>query len=726
MRDALICAVLLPVFAAAQTVEKPTTGGTNSGAPAQAAGTGPNSPSGALGGASSSGLGLQGVLGGVPGSPAPTPGARTPAAAGQVPSGSALPITAGATPRSAAPEAASASSVLDAAARGVKQGQKAEAASGGEGPAVRRELDRAYDAAARKDDAGGAPGVAGKSAGGKVARLVGLANNETMANAPSLYLDAIKAAEELPSAAAAADAVGAVRASAARKVSEASLSGLVQAAFDAAAAGRAPEARRLVQSLGDWEKTLGAPGRPLISNGERVGAGVERALSAASKFPEAKGPPAPRVWVARRGASYAAFLPGAPVEKVPGLAVSFALELENISLAPMADAYRAFAAAPGALPAARGRAATGESIPSAALSRPWLWLKYLVMRVWNALADLLAARRLPAVANASTMPRLREAARAWRDAVGLGGAAARAALAPRPTVSRARGAFALARRAAAAHEALTGDSGAVSRIESLASEFEAGVKRFALSPDDRLNFGLQFIVSGDGGLGHWASRHAADARERGGAALAKVRGPSPVVVLDEGSAAAAAAALAAAAKGLSVAASGDALWASGPGVELSADLRSTESGGSIALKTERGGETLAAALDRLGFSVARAGSGLRATLDAQSATADAREMAELAADGAALLAGASLPEGAVAPGGLERLLADVRRAPKEAARAAASLDGRPWPRERLLGWVEDDEAVSTEFRSRGVRVIALRDPATRLLKFARIEPLRAR
>jgi len=744
------CAVFLSVFAAAQPVERPTTSGTNTGTPTPVTGMGVNSPVGLPGSGASSAPSLQGGLNGLAPAPTLNPAAANaaavnPAAAAAVPAiGTALPIKtlapAGvpvkspaaaqpAAPGSKETQAPRASATLDTTAKGITEG-KATEASGGDGVSVRQALDRAYDSSARAGDIGGGAGVAGKffTAREKVAGLVGVANNSAPADAPGLYGSAIKTAEETLPAAAAAAVTKAVLSFAARKA-DISLSELAQAAYVAATAGHSAEARRLVKSLDKWEELLGAPGRPLISNGDKLKAGVESALASTSRASGAT-PSAPRVWVVKRGGSYVAALPGTSVEKVPGLAASFALKLEKLSMTPMADAYRSFAAKPGLRSAIGARVALGESVPAATLSTGWLWLKHMAARAWNALLALMPGRGLPSVANAGTLPRLRDAAKAWRDAASLGEAAARAAGAPRLTVSRARGAFALALRSAAAHEVLTGEAGALARVESLSAEFEAGVKRVALSPADRLNAGLESIVSGDGGLSHWASRYASDARERGGEVFGRLKGERPVVVLGEGPAALAAPALAAASKGLSVTAYGDALWATGAGdygaTTLSADLRSTEDGGSLSLKTERGDERLASSLDALGFLVTRAGRGLNAQLDAQTISADAQEMAELAADGAALISGAPLERGS-SPAGLDRLLADMKRAPKDAAKTAAELDGSSrLSRARTVAWVGEYEAVAAEIRSRGVRVIALRDPATGLAKFARIEPLRVR
>lgn len=771
MRNALIrlapCAVFLSAFASAQLVEKTTTVGPTNGVQGQVGGMNVNAPSGVPGGLTAA-PGLQGSIGGTAPAPllntgaapakavplngvapvagvAPAQGEALPikSVGAQTPSQAVAPAALGAagalkTHRAAKSEAAeaaeakgaapAASKILDTTARNVAQGIKAEAA-GGDGLSVRQALDRAYDTSTRGGALGGDAGVAGKftTAREKIAGLVGVANNAAPADAPNLYRSAIKTAEEtLPSAAAKAVA-RAVYDFAARKA-DASLSELAQAAYTAATTGQTAEAKRLVKSLDQWEGLLGEPGRPLISNGDRLKAGIENAITAGAGGKVTT----PRVWVVKRGGSYVAALPGSTVEKVPGLRAAFALKLEKLSLSPMGDAYRAFVARPGARSAIAARTALGESVPSATLSTGWLWLKYMIMRAWSALTAWLPGRSLPTTATASTLPRLREAAKSWSAAVGYGESAARAADKPNLTVSRARGAFALALKSAAAHEVLTGEAGAVSRVASLTAEFEAGVKRAGLTDADRLPAGLASIVSGDGGLRHWASVYASDARRRGDAAFEKVRGPSAVVVLGDGPAALEATALAAASKDMSFTAFGDELWASGSGayggVKLAADLRSTENGGSVTLEAERGDNALASALDEIGFAVTPQGRGLSAKLGAETISADARQVADLAAEGAALITGARVHETFDASEGIERLLADIKRAPKAATDAAKSLDGSAALAQAKAAGVEgDDEIVYFVNRRKGLRVIALRDPAKPgVARFARIEPLRAR
>ena len=415
------------------------------------------------------------------------------------------------------------------------------------------------------------------------------------------------------------------------------------------------------------------------------------------------------------------------MQKVPGLGASFALKLETLSASPLAGAYRAFVASPGASTVYRARRALGDSVPSAGFTSATFWLKSLLMRVWLALRSFLPGRSLPSVATEANMPRLREAAKAWTDAAGLGDAAARMASSPRLTVSRARGAFALAMRSAAAHEVLTGESGAVATVAALAADFESAAKAGALSGSDALTPGLAALLSGDGGLAHWASRHAADARERGAEAFAKVKGESAVVVLGAGPAEAAAKSLAAAAKGMSVTAYGSALWARGSGphgrVLLSADLRSTESGGSVSIETAGGDERLARALDALGFSVVRKGAGLKAVYDADTASADAAELAAVAAEASALVSGAEVRT-APSFGGLQRLLADLKTAKGDAAKTAKALDGRAWlSRAKPIALVGDLHAYSVGIPSHdgNLVVTALRDPETGLTQYARAE-----
>ncbi len=437
-----------------------------------------------------------------------------------------------------------------------------------------------------------------------------------------------------------------------------------------------------------------------------------------------------------RGAYKAENLPGsvpsvagAVVAKVPALAANWAIKPSDIPSDPVGAAYREYLANPGAGSTYRARRMLAASVPSAALSAANYWLKDLAMRAWSFLRSLVTGGMVPSVADASTTPRLKAAATLWKDAAVLGGAAATAASQPRLTVARARGAFALATKAAAAHEALTGESGASAQIASLSDAFESAASRLGLSPADVLPAGLEALVSGPGGLAHWASRHAQDARERGADAFARVKGSGSVVTLEDGPATAAANALVAASKGMTATAFGEALWASGFGpagrASLSAELRSTERGGSISVTVERSDEKLAAALDALGFSVVPSGKGFKAILDAQTASLDAEELSAAAAEASALVAGVkSAPTHSF--GGLQRLLADVKKAPGDAKKAAQALDGRSWlSRARPLALVGDLHAYSAEVPTRDgkVLVFALRDDETGLTQYARAERL---
>ena len=645
--------------------------------------------------------------------PAPRPEARIPKTAPKL-----------AAPRPTAPAA---TAVLGGAAQGIEKGRLVEAAGGSE-LSVRAALDRAFDASLDAGDVADKTGVKGRFQGvrAQVASVVSVANKAFPADAPGLYRSAIKtASDSLPTAAAAA-VTKAVLAIAARKA-EASLSDLVSAALTAAAAGQAGEAGRFVKGLDAWEALLGAPQSPLLANLKEVKTGVDRAVAAAVHNNGAQA--APRVWVAKRGASYVAVLPGSAPDKVPsGLASSFAFKLGSLAIPSLADAYRAFLSGSSPVGAAiyRARRARGDSVPAAAASVGGFWLKSMFMRAWNALLALLPGRGLPVVADAASLPRLQAAALSWCEAVELGAAAARQAASAR-TVAHARGAFALARRAAAAHEALTGASGAVGRIDALSNDFEYGVNQAALSPVDSLTPGLEALVSGAGGLRHWALRHGEDARAYAASSFFRIRGAQSVVSLGAGPGASAAAGLAASSN-MRFVASGAGLWGAGVGphgsARLSADLRATGNGGSLRVEVERGTEELARALDEFGFEVRRRGRALTATLDAETSSADADEVAALTEDAAALIMGAARAPQAPSVAGLERLLADVRRSPQEAAKAAARLDGSSWRSgARVVARVGELTAVSS--RAGKARVTALLDPQTGLPLYARIESSRA-
>ena len=706
-------AVLLASLASAQPVaEKPSQTGTGASIAAPVPGA-VNAPAAMSPSASGSGVIMQGSMPGV--SPVAAPidelkGSPVSAAAivptavlrANVPS-SAAKRPAGSIPKAVRPVASKASTVLDGAARDIQKEEK----TGGDGLEA---LNKTFDASVAKASAHA--GISGRfqSAREKVSGMVSIANKALPADAPDLYSSAIKIAKEALPASAFEPVAKAVKSFAAVKA-ETSLPALVAGAFKTAG-----KADYYVKALRKWDTLLGTPDRPLLTMAN--GQSIQSALAHAAKTPGA----AALVRVEKRGDAYVAILPGPTVVKIPGLAGSFKLiPLETLSLFTRADAYRAFAAASGFSGGAvyNARRALGDSMPSAAMSAGNFWLKSLLIRVWNRILSFLPGRSLPVVADAASLPRLRQAARSWRQAVDLGDAAASRA---QITVSKARGAFALGRRAALAHEELTGASGAVSRIEALRREFETGVARAGLTPADVLTPGLAALVSGEGGLRHWALLHAADARAYAATAFAKVRGAEPVVVLGEGPGAIAAKDLAAGVKpgSMRFVASGSGLWASGFGSHgqgnLAADLRSTEKGGSLRVDVERGDEELARALDGLGFTVARVGQGFRATIDAQSVPADAEELAALAAEAAALITDSPL-KAEPSSADLETFLADVRRDPRKAEASAKALDGRAWrSRAKILGWVGGLEAVASRIGK--LQFLVLVDPERGLPVFA--------
>ncbi len=638
----------------------------------------------------------------------PRANANTPSSAAKRPTSSI--------PKSVRPDRASA--VLGGAGREIQENSLIEEKTGADG-LVREALNKAFDAAMVKGAAHA--GVSGRfqTAREKVSAMVSIANKALPADAPDLYSSAIKMAKEDLPASAFKPVAKTVLSFAAVKA-ETSLTSLVSEAFKTAG-----KADYYVKALRKWETLLGAPDRPLLSMAN--GQSIERALADAAKTPGA----ATLVRVEKRGGAYVAILPGPAVVKIPGLAASFKLiQRDALSVLTRADVYRDFAAASGISGGAvySARRAFGDSVPSAALTAGSFWLKPLFMRAWNALLSFLPGRSLPVVANAASLPRLRQAARSWRQAVDLGDAAASRAGAPRVTVSKARGAFALARRAALAHEELTATSGAASRIEALRQEFETGVARAGLTPADLLTPGLDALVSGEGGLRYWALLHAADARSYAATSFAKIQGVEPIVILGQGPGANAARDLSAGLKpgSMRFVASGSGLWASGFGSHgqgiLAADLRSTEKGGSVRVDVERGDEALARALDGLGFTVARAGQGFRATVDAQSVPADAEELAALAAEAAALIID-SPPQAEPASADIEALLSTMRKNPSKAADAAKDLDGRAWrSRARIIGRIGELEAVASRIGK--LQFLVLVDPERGLPMFAsRIELL---
>ena len=619
-----------------------------------------------------------------------------------------------------------ASEVLTRAARGVESGRSAQEQGGDpDDPTLRAALDLAFDA---QESVGDVPGQAATVTGrfaevrDKVISLVLVANKAAPSDAPKLYRSAIQTAAETLPAAAASSVAKAVLAIAARKA-QTSLSDLVSGAFSAAAAGQAVEADRFLKSLDAWEELRSQPERPLLANADDVERGVARALQAVRS---GSVPSASRVWVEKRGDSYVAVLPDLGVEAVSGLAVPTLPEGPGL-VASLAQIYGDFARGrkPIASDMYRTLRARGRSVPAAASSVGVFWLKSFFMRIWELARALLPWRGLPAVADASTLPRLRAAAESWTQAVALGEAAARQAGSPVLRVESARGAFTLALRAAQAHESLTGRSGAVALIAALSSEFENGVRSSRLSPFDSLSPQLEDLLVGEGGLRHWALRHAADARAFGAREFSSVRSKERVVVLGPGSGAQAAQPVAE--TGMNATAFGPGLWAEGVGrygaATLAADIRSTADGGLLSVRVTRGTEELAKALDDLGFDVHKRGAGLTATLDADTQGLEPKALARLAKDAAALIMGAMTVPATIPAGSLVRLLADVRDNSPAAAAVAKSLDGRLLPAPQIVAWVGRMRAVV--YKTVDGFVTALVDDAG-LHQYARLEPLAAK
>lgn len=623
------------------------------------------------------------------------------------------------------PAGPGASEVLNGAARGIEMGREAEAL--GDGMSVRRALDKAFDLASvqpegRVGAGAGASAVAGRASGAleKVERTVVIANNAPPADAPDLYRAALKTAEETLPAGAAAAVAQAVRAFAERKAGL-SLEDLARSAYSAAASGSAAETRRQLKAFDKWEALLGSSGRPLVSNAAIVKSDVERVLALASA-PGASRPTPPRVWFDRRGGSFEAILPGSSLAKVPaGLPSSFEAYGDPTALPESpAAAYREYAADPrasrGASVIYRARRGLGASVPSAAVSAGTFWLKSVLYGAWRALFGSTSTRAIGELsALLATVVDESRAAVSLLDAPGL-------------TVGRARAAFVRALASAQAHESLARERGAVRRVQSLSASFEESVRGAKLSESDPLTAGLAAALLEDGsdGLRHWAVRQAEDARLRAFAAATRSLAPGAVAFGAADSPAARTAKRAAAlAPGGALASAGAFLWARGDGpagaFRLSADLRAADGGGEIRVDGAFSEQT-ARSLDALGFAVIRSGARMSAVLDAQTSSADAAAMEELAATAFAAASGRApqTPEGF---DGLKRLISELGRSPQEAARVAQALDGREFPGSRLIAVVGGLDAVTaTAAGSSGpIRLVLLRDSRTGLARYARAE-----
>jgi hypothetical protein len=624
--------------------------------------------------------------------------------------------------RAARPAAGAA---LNGTARKISEARLAESAGGD--LSVSRALDLAFDASAGKAALRG--GVEGRAQDVRqaIAQKVGIANTASPADAPGLYQDAIKTAKEALPAPVADGVATVVRTFAARKA-DVSLGDLATAAFTAAAGGAAAETGRLMTAFDKWESLLGAPGKPLISNAAALKSGVTDLLQSASAGGARS---APHVWFAKTEGSYTAMLPGAGVSAVPALAAAFAIS--PAARAPdtaLSDAYRAFAADPRAGTGAglvyRARRTLGASVPAAFASASRYWLRAAFEALWQRLVSFFRGRAAYELSQKTGQDALRRDAAAAADARGEAAAARRLMSAQRLTVGGTRAAFAALARSAEAYRALTGEDSASAAVEGLRRAFESAAAARNLSAGDEVPPGLAELVTGPGAASHWAERLESEAARAVDSRFWSARSAAGFVNLGaENGIAAGAAAVAKDTAGapLTLVALDERLWARGRGgngeARLSADLRATTAGGSIELFVERGSPALARRLEDLGLTVARDGSGLRATEGSQDFSADAGELSLTATRALS----AALGREEAPASSLRDLAAETRRDPASAARLAALLDGREaFARAPVIGLIGEYEALaptSVSVNGRPLLVSALRDPDTGLLSYAR-------
>jgi len=681
------------------------------------------------------------------------PGAFAPGDAAAVPSGAATPAPGETAPAAvdaagrpvvaapgaaadanARPDAARAPGAPNAASRPTAEGAlsgaagrvtaaNAVTAAGGDELAVHAALSHVFDAEVNVP--GVSPAVAGRAQGVReqISQKVAIANTASPADAPALYSDAIKTAQDSLPAAAAASVARVVRGFAGQKA-ELSLGDLAASAYRSAADGAAKETERQLGAFDKWESLLGAPGAPLVSNLAALKADVRAFLPGPAST--AAGRSLPHVWFARRGASYVANLPSSShVPKLAAaLAAGFALTAEALeSPSPIAAAYRAFAANPspssGAGLVYRASRDLGVSVPQAAFAAGRFWLTAMLEALWRRLVALFSGPAGYDLARRDGQDALRRDAGLARVVRAESTAALTLAGAERLTVARARAAIEAARRAEKAFRPLS-DEDLSGELQQQAASFETAVAAARLGDADELSPAASAAIVGPGGLAHWAQLMRDDAGGR--LAGARLTGADAASLVNLGAPDGAGAAAAARARELGAAgafvALDDQLWVRGRGaageVRLAADLRPSAAGGSLELTVERGDAALARRLQDLGLSVTVAGAGLRAALGPDDAARGADELGVAAAGALAAALGRPVPGDPSL-----RALAAARDA--DAAALARRLDGNPlFAFARVLGLVDADAALApvlVRVDGRTVPVSALRD-ADGLLEYA--------
>jgi hypothetical protein len=629
----------------------------------------------------------------------------------------------------AAAASANAGAALNGAARKLSEARLAESA-GGDNLSVSRALDLTFDAALAGSGAAALhSGVAGRAQDirGSIAQKVTIANSASPADAPSLYQDAIQTAKDALPAPTAVGVAKVVRRFAARKA-DVSLGDLAAAAYQAAAGGSASETGRLLSAFDKWESLLGAPGRPLISNGAALKTGVEGLLKSAAAGGAHS---APHVWFAKKDGAYTAVLPGPGVAPVPALAAAFALAPS--ALAPetaLSDAYRAFSSDPrsstGAGLVYRARRALGASVPAAAASASRFWLRAALESFWRRVVAFFKGAATYQLSQKAGQDALRRDAALAATARGEAASTRRLISNARLSVSGARAAFAALARSAEAYRALTGDGAGSAEVESLRRGFESAAAERGLRAGDMLSPGLDELVSGP--LAFWSERLEAAASGVVDARFRSARGAAEFVNLgsERGPGAVAAAELKAAVGApLAIVTLDERYWARGQGsngeARLSVGMKATAAGGGVELHVQRGDAALARRLEDFGLTVFPEGAGLRAGAGPEDFSYDAAELGLLASR--ALTAALGREEASSAGSDLRSLADATRRDPASAARLAALFDGREaFARAPVIGLVGDYEALApmaVSVDGKPLLVSALRDPDTGLLAYAR-------
>jgi hypothetical protein len=591
-------------------------------------------------------------------------------------------------------------------------------------------LDRIFDAAETRR-ALETSGVAGRvlSARSVIMRKAQVANIASPADAPKLYQDAIEAARAVFPAAVAAQIATVVKGSATRKAHTA-LGNLASSIFSTAAAGQSGETKRLFGALDQWEALLGAPGRPLITNAAALKAAASDLLAKNSVGGSST---APHVWLKESGGSYTAALPGSGVPALPALAKLFSLSL--VSAAPEAsseEAQASFALDPRASVGARLIYAAARAqrfgVPAAALVSGRFWLRAVLEALWRNFVSLFRGAAVADVSSASGRDALIRDSKFAAAAQEASAAARRHFAEPRPTVAGVRRGFEAAALAASRAAELDGDArAAVGALASLASSFDEGVKAQALRPAQEVPQNLLLLASGPGGALHWLDRVEAAASRR----AASLSASTPEGVTELGDANGPARQAAALTKTLvsapiSIVALSDRLLARGRGpgglVVLDARLRATSTGGGVNIKIEKFEDETAKALEKLGFTVAHDGAGLRASVDPSDFARDGGELAQISAQALALTVGRGVRF--LSPSKESAALGDALKTDRElAARLAALFDGRAAfaraPVFAHFGAYEAVGPVSLVLADTPLRVTALRDPYSNLVAYAR-------